>query len=172
MEYTVQKLKDFEVQITEQSEDVGITILHLTADAKTEARKLDVAIRWQLPCIGVHTTWSPGNYKNKEILPEWGAYESSCATTQAPVFADISYDDRNKQTIACSDGKNRVWMHTGVIEESGCLNCVVRIDIEYEVSHYETDIRVDVRDIPFYQALGDVRLWWEQYDGYLPAEVP
>ena len=172
MDFIVQEQQGFEIGSSKRMEQDDVTILHITADAKGEAQKLNFAIKWQIKNMGVHATWSPGNYKNKEILPEWGAYESSCAMSQAPVLADVSYDDRNRQTIACSDGKNKVWMHTGVIEETGCLECVVRMQVDYPITHYEADIRIDLRDIPFYETLDDVRKWWEQYDGYLPTVVP
>lgn len=172
MNVKIQKPDGFKIQFYERHERDNVTILHIKADAVHQAEKLSLVIKWQIENIGIYTTWSPGSYKNKEIVPEWGSMETSYAMFQAPVFADISYDDRNKQTIACSDGKNRVQMHTGVIEETGCLDCVVQIQLEYPVLHYETDIRVDTRDVLFSEALKDVSSWWEQYPGYMPAEVP
>lgn len=172
MKFEIQKQDGFSVALSEKMQSEDVTILHITADAECKEDKLSLVIRWQIENIGIHTTWSPGNYKNKEIVPEWGSMETSYAMSQAPVFADISYDDRNRQTIACADGKNRVQMHTGVIEETGCLDCVVCIKVEYPVTHYETDIRIDRRDILFSEVLEDVSKWWEAYPGYTPAKVP
>ncbi len=172
MRIEVQQQEGFSVAWSEERQSEDVTILHLVADADNRAEKLSLVVRWQIENIGIHTTWSPGNYKNKEIVPEWGSMETSCAMSQAPVFADVSYDDKNRQTIACADGKNQVQMHTGVIEETGCLDCVVCMKVEYPVTHYETDIRIDRRDIPFTEALEDVSKWWATYPGYLPVEVP
>lgn len=172
MEYIIQSTDGFEVSLQEQQIQEEIKIVHLVAATKGVAQKLQLTINWKIPNIGIHSTWSPTNYKNKEIVPDWGYFETSCAMSSAPVFSDVSYDDKNKQTIACSDAKNTVQMHTGVIEESGELDCVVKIHVDYSVSHYEVDVRIDTRDIPFYKAIDDVRIWWEQYDGYLPASVP
>lgn len=172
MKYNIKNTKEFEVSMTEVELQKDVCVLHVIAVTKESAKKLKLEIGWQIPNIGIHATWSPGNYKNKEIVPDWGSFETSCAMSLAPVFADVSYDDHNKQTIACSDGKNRVQMHTGVIEESGYLDCVVMIDVDYAVSRYEVDIRIDSRDLPFYEVIDDVRKWWEGYDGYHPATVP
>ena len=172
MEYIIQSTDGFEVSLQEQQIQERIKIVHLVADTKGAAQKLQLTINWQIPNIGIHSTWSPTNYKNKEIVPDWGSFETSCAMSSAPVFSDVSYDDKNKQTIACSDAKNTVQMHTGVIEENGELDCVVKIHVDYSVSHYEVDIRIDSRNIPFYEAIHDVRTWWETYDGYMPAKVP
>ena len=60
----------------------------------------------------------------------------------------------------------------GVIEENGNLDCSVEIHIDYAVSHYETDIRIDNRKVLCYIVVDDVPKWWEDYDGYLPASVP
>lgn len=171
MTYKIESTTKFTCNITETQAENEIKILHLEAKAE-EAQKLDVTVKWELPKFSVYSTWSPGNYKNKEVTPDWGMRELSCATSMAPVFVAASHDDRNRQTIACSDGKNRVFMHMGVIEENGYLQTSVRVLVDYAITHYETDIRIDLRDLPFYQVLDDVRTWWESFEGYEPAPVP
>lgn len=171
MTYIIENVTKFTCNITETQVEDEIKVLHLEAKAE-EAQKLDVTVKWNLPKFGVYSTWSPGNYKNKEVTPEWGVRELSCATSMAPVFVAVSHDDRNRQTIACSDGKNRVLMHMGAVEDNGDLQTSVRILVDYPITHYEADIRIDLRDIPFYHALDDVRVWWESFQGYEPASVP
>lgn len=170
MDYQIQCKDRFQVSLT-QKEQGEITILHVTADAERTPEKLNIRVRWQLPSIGIHAVWAPGKYKNKELVPNWGRYEASCAMSLAPVYAAVSYDDQNVQTIACADGKNGVEIHMGVIEENGNLDCSVKLHIDYAVSHYETDIRIDNRKLLFYMVVDDVRQWWEGHDGYLPADV-
>ena len=173
MKYKIQNTDGFNITMTETKVQEGIIVLHFAADnTDKEAKKLNFTVRWQIPDIGVHATWGPGKYRDKEVVPNWGSYEKSCAMSLAPVYAAVSYDDRNRQTIACSDGKNTVEIHTGVIEENACLDCVVKIHVDYAVSHYEVDIRIDSRDLAFYEVIDDVRKWWEGYEGYAPAEVP
>lgn len=172
MDFKIKHSGNFEILMSEQQLDGKIQIVHLKAENKKKREKLNFEISWEIPDIGIHTVWTPGEYRNKEIVPEWGGYSSSCAMSLAPVLCDVSYDDKNKQTIACSDAKNKVEIHTGVVEEYAFLRCVVRISIDYEVEQYEADIRIDRRDIPFYDALADVCAWWETYEGYEPACIP
>lgn len=172
MEYRVQCKEPFHIVMEEKKPQEGIVVLHIAASAKGKAQKLSVDVRWQVPDIGICSTWTPGSYKKKGIGPNWGGYEASCAMTWAPVYADVSWQDQNRQTIACSDVKNEVKIHTGVIEENGCLDCAVKISVGCMVSHYEADIRIDTRDIPFFRAVDDVRLWWESYPENVPATAP
>lgn len=171
MKYTVKNTDGFAVSIQEEMLDKEISILHIFADTNLEKLKLQLSVIWQIPDIGIHATWSPINYKNKEVVPNWGGFEKSCAMSSAPIFSNVSYDDQNKQTIACSDVKNTVNIRTGVIEESGNLECRVDISVDYPVSNYESDIRIDSRYIPFYKAIDDVRVWWEDSVGYVPASI-
>lgn len=163
----------FRVSVTEKEIAPGIEIVHLTADAVEDPQKLTVSVSRMIPDIGVHALWSPTGYHCKTVMPNWGPFFGSCAMSGAPVMAALDYQDRNRITLACSDVKNGVWMHTGLVEETGCLDTVVKIDVDYPVAHYEADIRIDTRgDIPFYRAVQDVAAWWETYEGLAPAPVP
>ena len=172
MKYKVQNTEVFNVELKENIVQDKITEIHIVADTINAPQKLNIVLSWQTPVVGIHATWSPGNYKNKEVGPVWVPFERSCAMSLSPVYVDLSYDDMNRQTIACADCKNTVEMHTGVIEENGCLDCVVKISVDYAVSHYETIIRIDQRNVPFDIAIDDVRKWWETFEGYTPAVVP
>lgn len=170
--YQIKHNGNFKIGISENKMNDKLTILHISADKTGDKEKLNFKVRWEIPDIGIHTTWTPGKYDNKEIVPDWGPYESSCAMSLAPVYANLDYNDMNKQTFACSDGKNTVEMHAGLIEEKADLECIVNIKVDYPVSHYEVDIRIDRREIAFDKVIDDVRAWWEGYEGYTPAEVP
>lgn len=172
MNYNIQWDEKFNLVMEETRIQEGVRVLHIAADAKEGAGKFFADVRWQIPDIGIHTTWSPGSYKRSGIGPNWGVYDTSCAMTWAPVYSDVSWQDENRQTIACSDVKNEVKIHTGVIEENGCLDCAVKISVACSVSHYEADIRIDDRKIPFYEAVDDARRWWEGYEELAPVPVP
>lgn len=172
MKYQVEHNGNFNITIKDEAISEGITILHIKANKAGEKEKLKFKVRWMIPDIGINTVWAPGKYKNKEVVPDWGDYEKSCAMSLAPIYSNVDYNDKNKQTISCSDAKNTVEIHTGVVEEDGCLDNVVKISVDYAVSDYDVDIRIDRRDIPFYEVIDAVRKWWEGYEGYQPAEVP
>ena len=170
--YNLKHSENFNVTLTESSPTDGIVNLHLTADCTTGEDTLEIRVNWFIPDIGIHAVWTPSHYNHKDICANWGGYFGSCAMSGAPVMSNVDYHDMNRQTIACSDAKNRVRMHTGVVEEDGTLDSVVIINVECSVSHYEADIRIDTRPIKFYEAVEYVSKWWETYDGYTPAAVP
>ncbi len=162
----------FTASFTISSPIDGLTNIHVTAKALAEPSKLELRLNWQTPAIGVHAEWSPLNYRAKTVKPSWGGFESSNATTSAPVFANVAYDDTNKMTIACSDSKNAVRIRSGAIERVAMLQNDVIINVDCNITDYEADIRIDTREIPFYRAVADVAKWWETYDGYAPIFVP
>lgn len=172
-EYKIKHSDAFTVSYTSRELADGIELVHVTADAHGDAAELELNISRQIPDICVHALWSPLSYHGKGIMPNWGGYFGSCAMSGAPVMSALAYDDSNRITLACSDAKNSVRMHTGIIEENGCLDMVILIHVGCAVSHYETDIRIDTRtDKKFYECVADVTKWWESYDGYQPAAVP
>lgn len=172
MKYQIKHNGVFDISIKEDEIDDGIVILHLEAKSLQKKEKLNFSVNWQIPDVGINLVWSPGKYCNKEKVPNWGSYEKSCAMSLAPVYSNMDYNDFNKQTIACSDAKNTVNIHTGVIEENACLDSVVTVNVDYPVDEYCVDIRIDTRNIPFYKAVDSTVQWWSGYDGYEPAKVP
>lgn len=173
MNDTLTHSDNFTASYTESVIAPGITVVHITADAKGEASTLSVRFSCRIPSIGVHTIWAPLDFTSKRLVSNWGRYFGSCAMSGAPVTAALAYDDENRITLACSDAKNSVELHHGFIEESGLLDVVCAIRVDCAVSHYEADVRIDQRHgIKFYEAVADVAKWWETYDGYAPAFVP
>ncbi len=172
MEYHLKCSDAFRASCSESCPEPGIVLLHLTADAVVSPAKLELTVYWEMPNAGIALTWTPGNYRDKIVGPNWRRLNDSCGMSGAPIYVSVGDHDQNCLTIACSDAKNRVGMRTGVIEENGCMDCRVRINVDSAISHYEADIRLDHRDLPFYKSIQDVQRWWTTYDGYTPAPVP
>lgn len=172
MNYRLQSSDAFRAELTESSPAPDLTLLHLTADAADAPAPLELTLVWTCPDIGVLSAWTPGGYKDKTLIPNWCGLSRSFATSGAPIYTMIGADDGNRLTIACSDAKNQVGMHAGIIEENGCLDCRVVIHVDSAIAHYEADIRIDRRALPFYRVVGDVSDWWTTYEGYTPAAVP
>lgn len=172
MNFEIKNGNNFHISLNETKMEQDVILLHIHADAKGEPEKLQFAVRWEVPDIGANTTWSAGNHKDKGIVSNWGKFQPSCAVSLAPIYAAVSYDDKNCQTIACSDGKNKLEMRIGAIEENARLDCSVKFNIDYATASYDADLRIDFRNMPFYEVIDDVRKWWENYDGYTPVEVP
>jgi alpha-galactosidase len=62
----------------------------------------------------------------------------------------------------------------GVEEETAQLLRSVSIFEEptAPLTSYEATLRLDTRDVPYYEALSDVGRWWAGLPGYEPAPVP
>lgn len=164
--------ENFRTALSERTVSDGILQIRLTADSTAGAQPMTMELKWQVPCIGVHGIWTPLSFRDSAIPADWCGPHSFNCTHSAPVLTALDYADNNRMTIACADAKNAVSIKCGVIEETGDLDCRVIIRIPSAITHYETDIRIDTRDIKFYKSVDDIAAWWETYDGYTPAFVP
>lgn len=153
--------------------DGGVTTLRLHASAIDAPAKLELKAEWLTDPLGVHLMWSPMNYVGKTIHPSWSGHSAgSNAMSSAPVLSCVGFDDANRMTVACSDAKNSVRIRAVLVESTAKMECGVYINVGCAVAEYSADIRIDRRDLPFYEAVEDVVKWWETFDGYTPAPVP
>lgn len=172
MNYQISANSGFRAAVHPLSGADGITLLRLTADADAAA-PLRLELRWSMPDLGTHLIWTPLRGTTRAVPPNWSSTLSeSNAAHGAPVCTALDCADRNRCTVAVADGLHTVRLRMGVMEENGNFDCRVVVEIESPVAHYETDVRIDLRDVPFYRAIDDVRAWWETHDGYTPAPVP
>ena len=91
-----------------------------------------------------------------------------------PLHSLVSVDGRNRMTVALSDATTPTSIATGVCEENACIEW----DITFftvkvaPLKEYSATVRIDIRDIMYYDAAYDVVKWWESECGYVPAYVP
>jgi len=170
--YLLKPCDGFDAAFAVQSGTGGVVLIHMHASAKNGSAPLSLTFSWMHDNIDIAAAWSPCEYHNKQIRPDWGRFSESSAVHGAPIFSNISCDDQNRLTVACSDVKNRVGIRCGLLEESAELACFVRIAVDQPVESYEADIRIDTRDIPFWEAVGDASRWLETAEGIAPAPVP
>ena len=148
------------------------------ADVKLVLEKEEVPeqfmITWKFPVIDCYSVWNPlGHQKN--IGPTWypPATESRLAVYM-PLQSIVSVKGRNRMTISLSDALNPTAISTGVCEEDACLDCVVKFFTVpvAPLKEYTCRLRLDMRDIPYYDSIYDNTDWWENECGYTPAYVP
>lgn len=164
--------KEFTVSMQEKEICSGVRLLTLVAKCVSEPSRLEMCLEWETDNVGVNMTWNPTGYVGKGVPPSWGGCFVSNASSSAPVLSCVSFDDSNRQTVACSDAKNTVFLRSGAVEETGKLLHQVIMKVECDVASYRAEVRIDTRRIPFYRCVEDVVAWWESFDGYLPAPVP
>lgn len=148
-----------------------VVTLRLGADSPTEFPA--VSLRWKIPAIDVAATWRPG-IGERGLSVDWSEGFTSHATWQAPVVALYDLAGRNRLTFAASDALNPLKIHAGIEEETATLLCTIEPFpvMRPVVAHYELQILLDARPIPYYQSLREIAQWWAAQPGYDPAPVP
>ncbi len=134
-----------------------------------------VEVVFELPSSRVYSFWSPVNQLARGLaLSCCGNYSESRLAYGAPIFASIGQSGQNLATIAISDAKTPLEIKAFINEDNA--NVVYRISFFTiqiaPISEYKATIRIDLRDIPYYDAIKNVNLWWETDCGYAPAFVP
>ena len=131
--------------------------------------------RAELPCVDCYSTWGPDIKESRILSPEWEMRRTYSSLAQLmPVQSIISVKNRNRYTIAINDAFSPIGIKTGIVEETASitLDIVFFTHATAEIEEYSATIRVDMRDIPYYDSIYDVVNWWEKDCGYPPSHVP
>ena len=124
-------------------------------------------------CINCFTVWNHSIDFDRQLRPEW--FSSKCYSSilkGAPCQCLIGQDGNNVLTISASDCKNRMEIKTGIHEEESTVTCKVVFYVpKKDGETYETLLRFDTRNIPYYECIYSVSDWWTSL-GYTRAYVP
>ena len=146
----------------------------MTLDKEDFPKKFTV--EWRIPMYDIYSTWNPTfRTEDPRVAPEWWPQiTDSRLASGLPTVSVLSASGNNRMAIALSDAKTPVRIRTGACENSAFF--VARIDFftipVSPLKEYNATIRVDLRDIPYYDSIYDVVKWWEVECGYIPANVP
>jgi len=165
----------FSIEVAGLSPESGVEVATLRLTSPTPAPPPRLRITWSMPSHDVHGRWTTAARFNKALGPDWGPDRvSSMLSRNAPVMMLFGADDGNRLTFAVSDALNTVNMTVGVREEDARVYGGIELFVEPHrpVTEIEVDVRFDRRDVPFYEALGDVSDWWAAQPGFEPAAVP
>lgn len=150
-----------------------------SADFRVELQQEEVperiSIYWNIPAIDMYSVWSPTVKNNHHLGPAWRKQETgSRLASWMPIHTVLSVNGNNRITIALSDALNATSIGTGIIEEDASLECRINLFTEPSaaVSSYKVTIRIDMREMAYYDCIRDVVKWWETECGYVPAYVP
>lgn len=156
-------------------EENGITYVDVKVHYDKPTVPSRAYLKWQIPCAKVYSTWGPNAGFTRSVLPEWAKNTTASRLAYgAPVQSLVSVDGKNTMTVAVSDARTPLQIRTGVIEENACMDCVIelftfRINA---ITDYSATVRIDMRDISFFDAVYSVHDWWENEFGYKCAYVP
>jgi alpha-galactosidase len=162
----------FDIDMEQHSADNGIRVITIRLSAERAARPPEFTLKWSFPSVDVNAFW------NSNIGTDKATYYhnrvTSRASSQAPVLCFMNSRDRNRLTLALSDALNKIATSSYLREEDIRFHCAITFFSEPHpaIREYTVELRLDSRDIPFYDALNDVSAWWSQREGYTPAYVP
>ncbi len=152
----------------------GLEIVKLKFSSQFPIQMPKITISWKQPIVDMHSYWHPTAFRNKAFHADWARGFFSKATISAPVSCLYNVNGENRHTCAFSDALNTVNINVGVHEEDGTFICKMILFTEpsKKVTEYEGELRIDTRNIPYYESLKDVSKWWESFKQYEPAFVP
>lgn len=164
----------FNAKLSMETQEPGVHLIHLSAWAESPAIPPIFTLSFVHPARDIHASWHPSLDRNKSYHADWMRQLRSNAATSAPVYSLFNVSSRNRLTFAFSDALNTV-LYTGCIrEESAEFLCSLQLFTEASapLSEYKATLRIDTRDLFYYECLKGVQEWWSRMPEYSPAYVP
>ncbi|MGG1516454.1 glycoside hydrolase family 36 protein [Paenibacillus oryzisoli] len=165
----------FQTALTIEVLEEGIELVHISVTAKQPETPPVLRLSWERPIMDIQGAWHPNGNRNRGLMPDFvnGGYPSK-STSSAPVVCLFNGASRNRLTFALSDTLNPVVCKAGVHEETAMFHCSVTLFEEptSPFESYEATLRVDVRNMAYYDSLHEVQKWWSGLTGLTPSPVP
>ncbi|MBQ2847686.1 MAG: alpha-galactosidase [Clostridia bacterium] len=130
---------------------------------------------WHFSAADCYSTWNPSLLDIHGLAFDWGKLTvQSRLASWMPVQSLISKDGTNRLCIAVSDVDTPISIRTGLYEEDATLACEIEFFTKptSPTCSYSAVIRLDMRDIPYYDSIYETTAWWENDCGYESAYVP
>lgn len=156
-------------------EQDGILFLAVKMQMDTAAVPEKFTVRWKQPCVDCYSVWSPSLRTARQLGPNWSKrHTESRLACWMPLHGVVSLSGQNRMTVAVSDAVTPITIGSGICEEDACIDWAVDFFTipAAPLSEYSAVIRIDTRDIPYYDSIYAVSAWWETECGYTPAAVP
>lgn len=161
------------IELVNQKIENGIFYAEVVMRLQERAVPQKFKITWKMPAKDCYSVWSPSLRDSRHLGPNWSKRRTEARLAAwMPLQSVLSLGGRNRLTIALSDAATPTAIATGICEEDGCIDCAAEFFIlpTAPVEEYRAVLRLDTRDIPYYDSIYDVVGWWESR--YMPAPVP
>lgn len=165
--------QDVLVTITPESIHGDLQHYRITVDFAAPVVPEKIRIRWLEPFVDMLSTWTANN-RDRSLYADWRPMRTySRSAAGAPILSLVGRDGTNSCTIAVADAATPLMLSAGISERKGDCYCVLELFINRMdvMQHYETTLRIDARENPFYESIGETRRFWSEC-GYPPAYVP
>jgi alpha-galactosidase len=168
----------FTVSLSTSKVEDGLDLVAVRFEAAKPAVMPQVSLWWEHPAVDIHAHWNPISEYRRGNDVNWGHLGGqefrSKATSGAPVTCLHNFSGLNRLTFALSDALNEVRIKAGIHEETAQFLCSFDLFIDYPepVDYYEATLRLDTRELPYYESLRQVQQWWAAMPHFTPAPVP
>jgi len=166
--------KNAKITLTQNMVD-GILFLSVNMTLPEKEIPEPFFIKWNFNASDCYSTWNPSLRQIPGLYFDWSKLEvKSRLASWMPIQELISKDGNNKLCIAVSDVDTPISIRTGICEENATFAC----EIEFFTlptapsDNYNVTVRLDMREIPYYDSIYDATAWWENDCGYESAYVP
>ena len=163
------------IYIDNEREKDGILLFDVHMVLAEEAVPEAFDILFGVPDVDIYSVWSPSIRFDRHVGPAFAKRATYARLASwMPLHALVSVAGRNRMTIALSDAATPTGLRTGVKEEDATVQWEIRFftDLVTPFKEYTCTVRIDRRDIPYYDAIRDAVSWWETDCGYKAAYVP
>lgn len=126
-----------------------------------------LSVKWSRHMVGLLSFWSP-SVKRDRAVKQWYNANTNISNMYygAPIISVVNQDDSNFSTVSVSDAVNPVRMTFSVndFEEKENLDFYVYLfENGFQPENYTVKIRIDERDIPYYDTVASVSDWWKEF---------
>lgn len=150
----------------------GLQIVSLTLRSESLVSPPKFSLKWSFPSADIYQFWNSNIATDKVTYYRNDVH--SRASSQVPLISFLNVKDENRFTFALSDALNKIKTNTWLREEDSKFYCEIELFSEPypQITEYTLEIRIDRRNIPFYQSIKQSTDWWAAMENYKPAPVP
>ena len=175
MDFTVHSdNKNADIRLTQSAEN-GIMFIRIDMTSEKEEVPESFSVNWEISAADCAFTWNPSMGDIHGLYFDWSLKTvKSRLASWMPEQQIISRTGKNKLNISVSDVDTPIEIGTGICEENATIICKVTFFTlpSSPRKHYSAVIRLDMRNIEYYDSIYDVSDWWENECGYTAAFVP
>jgi len=150
----------------------------LYVDVKMEQTESAVpeqfSVKWRISGTDCCAVWN-SFARNHTIRPDWSGVDAiSRLASGMPIEQITTFDGNNKICVSLSDVDTPTKITMGYCEETAEIICeTVFFTLPTNATeNYSAKIRIDMRNVPFYDSIYETVTWWENECGYKSAYVP
>lgn len=173
--YCTLKNEAKKIEINERTDENGVYYRDINLEFEDTVSPSVCKFALNVPCVDIYSHWAPTAELVRYISPNWSRRRQNARLAYgAPVLSLISKSGKNRLCVSLSDANVATSISFGVSEETGLVEVEISLftTLTAPMDKYSVTVRLDARDIPYYEALKDTELWWRKALQFGQAYVP